>query len=82
VEVWRVAATEGTGPREHRQPRGTLHAVEWAGKNPPCGRSTHGLYLFLFDHEFATIDGDRCPACVELTAERPPPQWAPNLSGR
>lgn len=78
MQVWRVAATDGAGPREDRQPRGTLHAIEWAGKSPVCGRSTHGLYLFL-QHDFTCVDGDRCSACVELSVEPPPPQWAPKL---
>jgi hypothetical protein len=43
--VWRV--TEATGQRDNRQPLGVLHAVQWAGHDPECGLSIHGMYLFV-----------------------------------
>jgi hypothetical protein len=81
VQVWRVAATKATGPKDDRQPRGTLHAIQCAGHHPECGRSIHGMYLFLFEHDFTSIDGDRCPVCVERTVEPPPLSWAPSGAG-
>lgn len=69
-----VMSTEATGPRDHRQPAGVIHAAPTT--HPPvhttyCGRSGG---LFWFGHvDFHAVDpvdgeGQRCPRCVDALA--------------
>jgi hypothetical protein len=60
------------------RPSTSFAVASSAGKNPICGQSIHGMFLFLA-LDFTTADGVRCSACLERSVEPPPPAWAPSI---